>query len=123
MILIVGDKPSKKNKDKNVPFVGTISYKTLLEWLYKMNIDISRVQLGNASDISINKYNEAYTHFGLFQYKYVIALGEVASKFLTSKEIDHFKLPHPSGLNRQNNNKKLLESKLKECEEWLNSES
>ena len=47
MIYFIGDKPSKKNIDKNVAFVGTRSYKTLLDWIYRMNLNINKICLFN----------------------------------------------------------------------------
>ena len=47
MIYFIGDKPSKKNTDKNVAFVGTRSYKTLLDWIYRMNLSINSICLFN----------------------------------------------------------------------------
>lgn len=38
------------------------------------------------------------------QYNKVIALGNLASQWLTKQSIEHLKVPHPSGLNRQWNN-------------------
>jgi len=43
MIIFVGDKPSAKNLDPEIPFVGTQSYKKLLEWIWEMDINISDV--------------------------------------------------------------------------------
>lgn len=51
-------------------------------------------------------------------YKRVIALGEFASYALTKIGVDHFKLPHPSGLNRQINDKSFVKQKLKECKKY-----
>jgi hypothetical protein len=31
--VFVGDKPSSKNLDKTIPFVGTPSHKTLMKWI------------------------------------------------------------------------------------------
>lgn len=123
MIVFVGDKPSKKNIDPSIPFVGTRSYKTLLDWIYKMNIDISQVKLCN-KDFIDGTYEDWY-----------IALGNEAEKALQEKVFwvwnwktqfeekikpHYFKLPHPSGLNRKLNDKKWLESELNKCKEWLN---
>ena len=111
-IVFVGDKPSRKNISQDIPFVGTKSYKTLLDWIYSMNIDITDVVTTNIHDFK--KRTEKIQ----FSPKKIVALGENASKFL--KGIEHFKLPHPSPLNRKLNDKKTLNSILKECEKYLN---
>ena len=123
-IVFVGDKPSAKNIDPNVPFVGTQSYKRLLDWIFRMNIDISDV-------IMINK--DTLYGYGTIDFKF-IALGNEAEKALknhsreywdvtTNKpqplKANYFKLPHPSGLNRKINDKNYLDNILKECSEWL----
>lgn len=109
MIVFVGDKPSKHNIDPAIPFVGTKSYKTLLSWIYEMDIDISEVKLVNACDLNLWIYRKD---------KHV-ALGEIAKKKLDSYGIKYFKLPHPSGLNFALNNKVWLKEQLEACKEWL----
>lgn len=113
MIVFIGDKPSKKNIDPEVPFVGTQSYKRLLEWIWEMDIDISEVKMINST-----------TQFApwIVQQKEnkIIILGNNAEKFVkkcTNKET--FKLPHPSGLNRKLNDKKWLKKELNRCKIWL----
>lgn len=141
-IVFVGDKPSSKNLDSNVPFVGTQSYKVLLQWIWEMDIDISDVVLTNVDDFyhKINHNNCSLTS------DYFIALGQVAGDFLENLEVrwiyrcgptiiptdqhtetttiykfPYFTLPHPSGRNRLLNDKEFVKNKLKECKEWLRS--
>ena len=97
-VYFVGDRPSRQNLDPDTPFVGTKSYTKLLEWINRLDIDVSRVLVQNSNRL----YNLHY----LENFK-VIALGNMASDFLTGCDIEHFKLPHPSGRNRILNNKKL----------------
>ena len=121
MIIFVGDEPSKHNIDPKVPFVGTNSYKILLDWICRMNIDISQVYLCNriSEDLS----------FWYHQYKQnsrcirFVCLGEKADNKLRLDEIEiRFKLPHPSGLNRKLNDKEWLEEQLAACKEWLDEQ-
>ena len=53
-------------------------------------------------------------------YDRIIALGNIASEALTKIGVKHFKLPHPSGLNRQINDKKYIKQVLRECHEYCN---
>tara|TARA_B100000287_G_scaffold215852_1_gene203601 strand:- start:1126 stop:1500 length:375 start_codon:yes stop_codon:yes gene_type:complete len=56
------------------------------------------------------------------EYSKVIALGNIASEALTKIKVDHFKLPHPSGLNRQLNDKTYVSKVLKDCNKYVTDE-
>lgn len=49
----------------------------------------------------------------------VVALGRFASDALTRIGVEHFVLPHPSGLNRQLNDPAFLPAALERCRGWL----
>lgn len=49
----------------------------------------------------------------------IIALGNNASKAL--ENIAHFKLPHPSGRNRQINDKAFIDQRLADCIKYIQS--
>lgn len=112
-VLFVGDKPSSKNTDPSVAFVGTRSKLKLEYWAMKLNISpngyytINRIDF----DFPIRVINAIYLGDP------IIALGNNASKALD--KIPHFKLPHPSPRNRQLNDPKFIEEKLKACKKWL----
>lgn len=110
----VGDRPTKDNISQLDPFVGTKSYKTLLSWIYRLDVSVSRCLLKNAYDI-----NGREEVMNIPAHDKVVALGDVASKRLDELKQSHFKLPHPSGLNRKLNDKDFLDSKLQECKDWL----
>lgn len=109
-IVFVGDKPSNKNLDSSVPFVGTPSYRNLLIWVAKMDIDIRNVELDNANSISIDNY---------YNNCKFIALGAEAEKKLKNFGRSFFKLPHPSPRNRLLNDKNYIDNQLKKCKIWL----
>lgn len=126
MIVLVGDKPSKKNIDPKVPFVGTKSYDTLLNWISKLNIDVTDVALANMEHIKLE--NGLWPFLKRDKYSFdidleygdkVVALGQNASKYLTKLNIKHFKLPHPSLRNRKLNDKKYIINELKNCKSWI----
>lgn len=132
MIVFLGDKPSKKNVDANIPFVGTKSYKTLLEWVSKLGIDITEVALANREHVkTYNWAKDLNTGEGIYvetpniyldilpQDK-IVCLGDSAEKLVKPMGLKYFKLPHPSGLNRKINNKQYLEAELKKCKRYLN---
>lgn len=132
MILIVGDKPSKKNINPDVPFVGTTSYKRLLEWIVTLEVDITDVVTANREHIKTHPWAIKGEGEGVFIEREgiyadimpedkIIALGMNAAECLNDFGLDYCMLPHPSGLNRQNNDKKFIDRQLKKCKHWLNS--
>lgn len=129
LVIIVGDRPNiKKNLDMATPFVGTPSYKILLEWVYRMNLDISLVSMVNAYNAggvenpglldAIERTREA----GVVR---IIALGKNAADRIAElqegslRPIQCFQLPHPSGLNRELNDKKAMGYILTKCMAWV----
>jgi uracil-DNA glycosylase len=113
MILFVGDKPSKRT-DPSVPFKGASCEKRLHQWIE--TIGEQPFYIVN----SVSKEDILQINLWIAIGNPIIALGNNASKRLG--KAPHFKLPHPSGRNRQINNKDLICSKLQECREWLNSQ-
>lgn len=90
-VVIVGDRPSDKNTDPNIAFVGTQSYERLMRIL--QSAEIVGFTLINAFDVDGNPLPIPDA------LKYV-ALGNNASDRLTELGRYHLKLPHPSGRNR-----------------------
>ena len=113
MIYFIGDKPSKKNIDKNVAFVGTRSYKTLLDWIYRMNLNINKICLFNHKGF----INTRLKHIN--EHDAIVALGNVASEALSKENVPHIKIPHPSGLNRVLNDKKTVDRFLRHCKDYI----
>lgn len=116
-LIFVGDKPSSKNVSPSVPFVGTQSYKVLLDWIFRMNIDITNVMLVNKDQIPM-WFLAADDETRLHRHTYV-ALGNEAEKVLKDQKLTYFKLPHPSGRNRLLNDKSFIDSELKKCYDYL----
>lgn len=119
MIIFVGDKPSAKNVDTTVPFVGTQSYKRLLEWIWEMDLSINEIKMYNKDFIETRKVKYNTTQIYPIDCKF-IALGNNAERVLQNQKLNYFKLPHPSPRNRKLNNKKYIKEQLKLCKEWLN---
>jgi uracil-DNA glycosylase len=110
MILFVGDRPSKRT-DPNVPFKGASCEKRLMEWIAKININPYYI-VNSVDKEALN------TAFMFHQCRApIVALGNNASKSLGG--LPHFKLPHPSGRNRQINDKEFIDKKIKECKIYL----
>lgn len=95
-VLIVGDTPSRLNDDPNKAFEGAACYPKLVEWIKAM--DITEYELIN-SDTDRDL---------LYIYEWVgpiIALGKNAQKRLKRMQVNYIPLPHPSGRNRQLNDR------------------
>lgn len=110
MVLFVGDKPSRLNTDPNIAFKGARCEKRLNEWISILSV--TSIVINSTDDdfyLMINLFLTAGAP--------IVALGNVASKKL--KKAPHFKLPHPSGLNRQINDKLFINNKLQECKKFL----
>jgi uracil-DNA glycosylase len=116
-LLIVGDKPSSKNTDPAIAFVGTKSFRTIQSWLREI------LEEEEAEIVMINRvapdFSKVLVKASLERYK-IIALGVEASQALVNHGVArYFRLPHPSGRNRKLNNKQYLAEVLAECKKWL----
>ncbi len=114
-ILVVGDAPSSLNVDRNVAFLGARCMPTLLSWLAELSLgDLDHKYLINSHTIKLREVIRK--HDGP-----IIALGNKAYarciKFHDRKHV--FKLPHPSGLNRQLNDKEYVAHQLRTCKAWM----
>lgn len=117
-ILLVGDKPSSKNLDPKVAFVGTPSYKRINDWVKSMGFDFKRVVLINRVDPA---FHTCVIYATLQGYK-IIALGVEAQRALQILGVTKFfTLPHPSGRNRKLNDKAFLSKALADCKQWVKS--
>lgn len=122
MIIFVGDKPSPRMKTGAKPFEGAACENRLLGWI-RLVCDFDTAYHQKYRIINQIDYEDDYefvrsTQQGLWQMP-VVALGVIASDRLHKLQIPHFALPHPSGRNRNVNNKEFISSKLEECRIWL----
>jgi len=114
-VVFVGDAPTKDNVDLSVPFVGTKSLKTLVDWIRVIQPDYY---------LTYNSWHQTdiNTVYRLYSAGFkVVALGSTASKRLA--EVPHFRLPHPSGLNRKNNDKEFLQTALDDCRSYVHNKN
>jgi hypothetical protein len=113
-VVFVGDRPSRLNYDPETAFVGTPSFTNLCKWIAKMHVTdfvmVNSYSHGDVVNICVQK-NSGERKF--------VALGNKASERLKDMDIEHFKLPHPSPRNRKLNNKKLIDSELRKCYDYL----
>jgi hypothetical protein len=113
-VIFVGDRPSKKNLDPAVAFVGTPSFINLQKWIAKM-------QLSNFIVINSHTEENMATISGYWNagHHAIVALGNDAAKRLERAGLPYFKLPHPSPKNRALNDKEYVTKMLNSCKEYL----
>jgi len=117
MVIFVGDKPSSKNKNPDVPFVGTPSYVNLMQWVAQLDIHWKKFDIINRNDLlqKGKRWPKA---------KYILLGEEAYTEYLKLQNrlnLNGYKLPHPSPLNRKLNDKKLIKKELNQCKQWLES--
>ena len=112
-IIFVGDEPGRLNLNKDIAFVGAKSFETLISWIKTIQPDYY-VCLNSHTPENLDKINALYNA----DFK-VVALGNKASNRLKKLNIEHYKLPHPSGLNRQLNDVAKLNLDLKHCKYYI----
>ena len=130
-VLLVGSNPSEKSPT-NEPFhKSTKSRQFVDKWFegegwtaaYENLVDFARIKNKRLSDKQIKSnlpwidanINEYIRRYG---YK-VVACGKIAAKGLTLAKIEHFEMPHPSGLCRFWNDKEAGKAKIKEMKDWI----
>lgn len=130
-ILIVGSNPSRLNEDPSVPFVGSRSEPLLREWLQALGAH--EYDFVNASDLVVGKGEVVTLSAVLKTANYdrllekataadkVLALGAAASAACAKIDLEHFRLPHPSPLNRQINDGKFISTVLKQAKSYIES--
>jgi len=127
-VLLVGSNPGQASPDnspfhpetKSRQFVDNwfddswcLEYENLIGMKTAKNKQLSKSQIKeHLDDIIANMWS--YKGMG---YK-IVACGKIASMGLTMAEIEHFEMPHPSGLNRFWNDKEASKAKIKEMKLW-----
>ena len=103
-IIVIGQSPNKRYiVGKN----GSIA--RLTRWLDSINIkqfSFTNLSISNGPEID-RIVTECQG------YDKIITIGKIAHNALNKINLEHFSLPHPSGLNRQINNKEFINDKLK----------
>lgn len=89
-------------------------------------VDVLGLRYYSFSNVSTTpgKFSSRDVNFELveswcYQADKVVTLGAEARKVVLLLALSHFPLPHPSGLNRQINEKERLERSLLECKNWI----
>ena len=105
-ILIIASNPSKSSRGRK-----SSTFNNLCNWI---NIpifsftNVSCINTPNNRPLKKSEYQLKRLCTECQNYDKILALGNTASDALNRLNIDHFKLPHPSGLNRKLNDKEYL---------------
>lgn len=129
-VLIVGSNPSQKSPDLSAFHESTKSRKTIDGWFgddgwyvaYDNLVDfqtennkpLSKAEL----DANMSWIEENMRQWKRLGYK-IVACGKGASRGLKLAKVEHFEMPHPSGLCRFWNNKEKAQAKIEEMKAWI----
>lgn len=114
-VLFVGDQPTESNTHYAVAFVGAKCFKRLVEWIKVIEPDFYVV-------VNANEFRSYSIIRELYRDGFkVIALGNTASGALKAMEVEHLKMPHPSGLNRKLNCTKAVREMLALAKNYVNN--
>lgn len=115
VVVFVGQNPSAKAaKNGN-------TFPRLNDWVDKLGLDTFAFMNAypHPGKCSVSQVNLDNLREALYNSVKVVALGNFAAEALMKAGIDHFKLPHPSPLNRQINDPTFINKCLTECREYL----
>jgi uracil-DNA glycosylase len=132
-VLFIGCNPTLKNTDPSVPFIGTKSYDILSVWIETIQespeMPEFEVILANACSTVLTSGDvprDSDMDFeGLAWWinesnpDAIITLGKFAERTAKKMGLTYLTLPHPSGRNRQLNDKKYVEQRLAICAGFL----
>lgn len=116
-IIFVGMNPSVKGTSAGSTFnrlnewveqLGLTEYGFVNAYPHPGKCKVSQVNLDNLRAL-------------VYKASKVVALGNFAAEALEKAGIDCFKLPHPSPLNRQINDKVFISEQLEKCRNYINN--
>lgn len=113
-LLILGISPSRKHEKS--PSLARL--KLWMDWLGIERYSFDNVCQGYGQ-IKVTKSDRDYVKQITKRYTKIITLGTIPDKTLKDLGVDHFALPHPSGLNRKLNDPRFVEKSLVECGRYL----
>lgn len=132
-VLLIGSNPGQKSPDntafhpdtKSRQFVDKwfedetwcIGYENLVDFKTAKNKQLSNSQIEAEMPWIVKNIN-AYKDMGWS----IVACGKIASRGLTMAGIEHFEMPHPSGLCRFWNDKEAGKAKIEEMKKWAINE-
>lgn len=125
-VLVIGSNPAQRSPDSSPFHTNTKSRKTLDSWFLDIpNISISFANVvdhptPNNRPLRVSEIKEAAPKIldKIKGYDRVVAIGKTAAKALDIVGVEHIKMPHVSGLNRQLNDQEYVRQKVLELTEY-----
>lgn len=131
-VVVVGSNPSRSSRSTAAFDVDTKSRSTLDAWLNCSDIECEIVYL-NVHDLptqgnkplNLKQIRDAipalHARISAAEPAKLVALGGSAAKALTLLRLNFYTMPHPSGRNRQLNDKQFIDEKIKGLKIYLES--
>jgi len=127
-ILFVGSNPSSSSPEEVVFHSSTMSSKRLMTWLKNIQGVFIYINVLNSptennrpiknSEIILNIERLKSDIDGIKPNK-IVALGKTAGTALEIIEVEHYKMPHPSGRNRELNDEEYVKEMVKGLENYI----
>lgn len=112
--LFIGMNPSKKPRCK--------SLERLFRWFDAVGVQYAAFTNLSADpkwDLQFDTFDHEFVRSQTQGHDKIVALGLVVSKHLTKLGIDHYRIPHPSPLNRLLNDKRYTDDMLQRLDAFL----
>lgn len=113
-VLIIGMNPSMKR-------LKSPTLKVVDQWATAWGLDYYSFDniYGHPGSFSLKDIRREEILEQVRGHDRIVVLGSKVSDILRLMGVEHFKMPHPSGLNRQMNNKPFIEEQIRLCKEYL----
>lgn len=112
-VLVVGLNPSRQHGKSP-------TLRNLYNWLDRLNISfVSFTNLYEGYTATPGSEKTEYIARISQEYDKVICLGATVSTALRGMDIDHFRMPHPSGRNRLLNDQRFVDQQISACKNYL----
>jgi hypothetical protein len=128
-VVLVGSNPSSKSPDTSAFHIDTKSRKSVDKWFddswcmtYENLVDFKTAKNKQLSNSQIREnLDHIFANMATYrEYGYkIVACGKIASRGLEMAGVEHFEMPHPSGLCRFWNDKEAGEAKINAMKRWV----
>lgn len=114
-VIFVGDKPSSRNLNPKIAFVGTPSHKTLKSWIENIQKGLLFTMQYELINSDTKECIKNLKKLKKEKNSIFIALGNNVCPRLDKIKIKYFKLPHPSPKNFKLNDEEYVRQILNSC--------